>query len=368
MFKKLKDGLGGNNAKKKEEQKQKDRERIYRAQGIDVFEQNIKNTELGQMTVGIAVYRGPGVTPLPYEIAFARFLIPGKEYAANVATSYSYESFLSVLQEKINEIIIGTPLDTKNGTFEYVTMDGLDQRIVHDQVSFEVAINHLYHKRQKSEILSFTFKPGTDKAEKIRLPVEIPKAEFDIADAGANPKGLGMTLEAHSGSPKGLGIVLEGESSDFPQLQSPTSPKTLESAATHVSTETSHHRRRLSALSSSTSSQPSSPRSTHSALNSKSKEDRPKSKLSNTLSGVGSKIKKRVTGRETPAERCERLRSLWEEDDRTVFKKGGEDEAEEDNISTIAALEKDDDEDGAETEVEEEEDEDISQEDRAITK
>jgi hypothetical protein len=356
MFDKLKAGLGANSARKREEKREERLEEekkkqleILKAAQIGVFEDNIKNMEFGHMTVEITVYQGPGLT---YEMALARFLKPEKEHAANLANSYSFALFQSILEEKINKIMYGAPIDTKNGTFEYFTADGQDIKAVTNQESFEVALNHLYIKRREDELLAFTFKPKITESRNNRLPVDLPEAEIDLANAGR--------------SPKGLGIVLEGQSLEFPQIptspQTSTSPPISESAVTHVEDEPSEGRW----PSATHSSPPTTPKSSRSHRNSKSDEDRPKSKLSYTISGVGSQIKKKLTGKETPVERRERLNSLWEEGERTTFKKGGEDEG-EDDISKVVALEKDDDDDGAETEVEEE-DEEISQEDRAVSK
>jgi len=351
MFEKLKASLGLNSARRRDERFEEEKRKqlkLLKAAQIGVFEDNIKNTELSHMTVEVTVYQGQG---LNYEIALARFLKPEKEQAANLANSYSFELFQNILEEKINRVMYGAPIDTKNGMFQYFTVDGIDIKAVTDQDSFEVAINHLYHKRHMDEILAFTFKPETSVSPNFQLPMDFPEAEVDHVDAGT--------------SPKGLGIVLEGQSLEFSRFSTSPPPQASKLSGTNVGTESSHERR-LSGLSATTSSRPPTPKSPHSTQNNKSPGDQPKSKMSRTLSGVGTQIKKKLTGKETPVQKRERLSALWQEGERTIFKKGGEDE-EEDDISKTAALEKDDDDDGGETEVEEE-DEDISQEDRAITK
>jgi hypothetical protein len=53
--------------------------------------------------------------------------------------------------------------------FSYFTSNGMGLLTIDDQTSFEVALNHLYHKRHKSEITALMFRPGSDEARQARV-------------------------------------------------------------------------------------------------------------------------------------------------------------------------------------------------------
>lgn len=297
-----------------------------------MHEEIVKNAKLGDMTISLTIPRIDGEEyAFDYEIAAAKFLLPDKEFASHLSTSYSFDLFKTVFEEQINDAYLDAHLDLQNGTVYYVASTGTAIRKVTDQNSFEVALNDLHLTRLKDIIIPFLFTPQTPEAKNTRLPVVIPSPEFGIAGP-TSPK------EAN------------------PWEETPTSPRSLEPQAIKDEALMSGGRN------STVTEPPQSP----TALSSYSTDDKPKAKLS--LSGVGSQIKKKLTGRETPAEKRERLKTLWVVDETIVFQKGDDNEDEEVEISKFADVEKDDDDDGVESETDEDDGEGISQEDRAIIK
>lgn len=304
----------------------------------DVAAENVKSTGLGQMTVGIQVV----IESAPFlEFALARFLFPGKENATEISPSYSWDSFLHTLVDKLNFIL--PEQEAQYGWFDYITSDGKDMKQVVDQDSFEVALNHLWGRRYKDEMLLFQFHPEPNDTPSLRLSKSVEsrlatKPESEPTEYGVEGKveGRGDTSSEEPKPAEYLTILDDiGE-----QPKSSTPIVGVNTAPTSSTTE----------------ERPSTAGSASAPGNLAQSKTNRKSHLKDTIS--------KIRGKKTADEKRLRLKSLWEEAERIFYRKGDND-AEEENLAEIAER---DSQDGSISDEEDDEENEVSHEDKVVTK
>jgi len=343
MFEKLKQLA---TKKRREEKLERERQAMRQtiisasqASGLQhIFEQSVREAELGQMTVGVSIL-SPGIGPLEY--ALAKFLLPGKEASSHLSTSYSWDAFARTVIEKLNEQIPG---EAQYGYFEYITKNGLEIKRVTDQDAFEVALIHLHHKRKEDEVLPFQWRPESAEDESLRV----------ISSVQNRPETSAL-VEPEPEEP----VISEHETVDTSQqIDSPTEAVSAVPAVSPDATETKEtESKRTSAQSTAaTDDRPSTsaaPAPAPGALTRKKTTSKPT--LKDTI--------RKIRGKETLEEKRIRLTSLWEAD-RTFYKKG--DEAEEDeDLEQIAER---DSQDGSISDEEDDDEEETSHEDKVVMK
>jgi hypothetical protein len=326
-------GAFGKKAKQEKLKQEKEdiRQKVESASKINVVE-NVKNTELARMTLGVSVLID-GIAPL--EFALAKFLLPGKDKPErDLPTSYSWEAFKEAVVGKLNDKISG---EAKYGTFDYITKDGQDMKIVEDQDGFEVALNHLWHRRSENEVMAFQFRPESAEAQARRLVASV--VNRPATTAPTEPE-----VEEQ--------VASDDEETEVPEpTEEPTKAATSETAETAETTKN----RASSQSPTATEERPSTSGTNVGAPGSlKRTKTTSKTRVADAF--------KKIIGKETADQKRLRLATLWEAD-RTFYKKG--DDAEEEDLAQLAER---DSEDGSISDEEDDDEEEISHEDKVVMK
>jgi hypothetical protein len=378
------------------------------------FNSRLPDASLDQMTIAVEVWR-IGKRPIgelePQEekplLVASRFLKRDFEHLSHLSSSYSYYNFVAAFEKRINRNDLSEKIEMLHGKLNYLHSGG-DFKSVRSQHTFEVALQNLYLNRGSEDVLNFLFQPESQEARIDRLAKVVGEQSESFSAATPAPCILKTSYTIEGDAPQQLSPIGRTSDQQFPPTPEDTPDKTgaqpaghFEAAATgrpvtpSTPSQTQIHSGEGKGLQRSGSvihrvgsfltrkpsisegrrlSEPTIPEGQLS-----SPQPSPSHSHGRPPSSLGTSLKKAIntaTGaakkqRETREEERERFKTLFEEEGRVTFKKGGDDSGEESN-----ELEpKDGQEDIPEEEIEspepneaDEEDYEIPQEDRVVAK
>jgi len=319
------------------------------------------------MTIELEIWRTGAVTESDMDVLKApasRFLETGKE--ADKVHNYSFDSFLETFQDKLNKGDPDHPTEMMFGRLGFLDHIGIYEA-VGDQDSFGVALNNLYLNRGNNNILKFVFQPESDEYRKQRLEVQDEKNEARFPGSGEKsnrrrtlPEDKPSQIFQRHRQPERLNpFILSDTEQDVIKIERPQSG--LSAQVLHLVGLSNHaglssaRRRESDPIIAIT------PASLHSVSSDKQSH----------LGSIKAAVQKVVKGPvkrtpETKEEERERLKSLYQEEKRVTFTRGGDDT----NLDEVAPK-LEDIEEVDEQEIEkddDEEDDDVSNEDRIVTK
>jgi hypothetical protein len=326
-----------------------------------------RNASLLQMTVEVEVFRpGTSFNEEKIRVLISRILDEGKDPI--LAQSYSFSLFTQIAENMLNPNDPKYRTEIKHGSLEFFL--GGDPFEIREQDDFTVAINALYLKRGDEVVLHLIFQPE---------PQDIM---FDRIHQGL--------LAAGGAKQQGQGTIIEG---DFRASVNIARPSRLPRPQSAIFLN-----RFLAGTPDSLPTPDYSPRNGHGdgdlapgelegsvvrglgspalpVVSEPSEGMSTSSRRQSPIPAIRGAIRK-VVGKktvETKEEQSERLRGLYTEEGRVTFKRGGDEDEQEDDISKFNASDKE----IADGEVElpeekeeddENEDDDISPEDRLVTR
>jgi hypothetical protein len=332
----------------------------------------VRQTSLLQMTVEVEVWRpGSRWKEETLYVLASRILDEGNDPI--LAQSYSFSLFTQIFENMLNANDPGHRIEIKHGKLGcFLKGEPFEVR---EQDDFAVAINDLYLNQGHKVVLSFIFQPEAQDVMVNRLVSERLEA------AVARRLGQGTIIEGDFRTPINtarpsrlprrpqsavfLNGFLAGTSDSLPTLDySPLNghedgnlaPGELEGSVT----------RSFGSPASPLISEPAELPSERMSISSKRQSPIP------AIRGAIRKVVGKKTV-ETKEEQSERLKGLYTEEERVTFKRGGDEDEQEDDLSKFENSDKE----IADGEVElpdekeeddENEDDDISPEDRLVTR
>jgi hypothetical protein len=294
--------------------------------------------QLGLMTIEVEVYRQGNVhsqiveMPRTHSAALRRH---GYEDSAHIAKGYSFEEFLRVFDQRLDENPERDPTQMKYGKVGYFTNKG-DHKEVGSQKSFEKAIDHLFTNTGSSDVLKFIFQPehyekmnARHAAEQVILDkIAAERAIEEIREQQKEMERIAKETFDELLAEEALEAKLAEKSARSSPKSSPKPEEFVETSESILEHETPV------------------------------KKDSPVLVVKKAIEKVTKKVAAKP---ETKEEEYERLTGLIQEESRKSFKKGGDKVGQ--HLVARSFIQRAGDETDAE-EDEDEEDDGISQEDR----
>ncbi|KAG0648026.1 hypothetical protein D0Z07_5774 [Hyphodiscus hymeniophilus] len=349
LFKNFGEKISGSKKKSKCEDDHLARERAEKA-AIPIPEAEPRQNDL---EFRVALVRGRPDEQKPVFIALARLLLPDRVHLAEHATGYSYDLLKKEIEIQMNKLYGDHEVDTKHGFFSYFENDGLGLPTIKDQDSFEVGLNHLYHRRRETEVTTLIFQPEREEVRLARVAEEEELARLNRElekDEALAERDRQLAHERELAEEKEAQISQEEYEAKFRQIQAGSQEPGFVIGIKSSNTQL-HSPPPSEGVSRSTS----------------------QSELQGSDTGRGTPVvtprSSPRSSRETPEDRAVRFKTLWDEKERVLFQKGGDGRTEQEVASKIRVDENADEDEGMVAEVEEEdEDDEIAQEDIAVVK
>lgn len=371
------------------------------------FAARVAAAGLDQMTIGVNVWRlgNKDVTEEEEHLIVAsRFLKRDYEHLSHLPSSYNYYSFIAAFEKRIGERDTSETIEMMYGKLDYEHSSG-EWRSVRGQQDFEVALSNLLLNRGGDDVLRFVFQPESREARTDRLAkavgeqsdafgastptpsiFEHPISEDAAPEASrvAEPAVVEFppTPEATPGKPAGPSRISGASAASAGRPSTPLSPSSqrpTSSGSGGVRRSGSIIQKVGSRLAGRPSISEGRHLSTPNLLAGEqdiSPQPTPGASPNKPSLSVGASLKKAIntaTGvakkqRETREEERERFKTLFEEEGRVTFKRGGDDAEEDNNANTGDAGTGVEEVESPEPNELDEEDDEVPQEDRVIAK
>lgn len=337
---------------------------------LGFFTSEIHKPGLHQMTIEVEIWPTEALTENDMDMVKAPasgFLGIGKD--ADKVHNYDFDSFLETFEEKLNNANPAHPTEMKFGLLGFLDLNGI-YVAVGDQDSFGVALNNLYLNRGDNNILRFVFQPESEEYRRKRLEVRNEKHEARFPGSGKKSDrretfpadNLSQIFQRYRQPERFNPFVPSDSVQDLESIQRPQTG--LSAQVLHLVGWSSH------AGSSSSQRRESEPTKACIAITPPSSDSVSSGKHSH-IGSIKSAVHKAVKGSvkkipETKEEERERFKSLYQEEKRVTFTRGGDDTNDDETSQKLDHTEELDGQ--GNDEDDEEEDDDISNEDRIVTK